>query len=140
MKKSVLDEWTNAEVLVVAESQKQILWMILLNIIATLLALHAPSALFSYAPVVTGIITVYFIYKLAVALRSTAPWVYMILAFVPLVSLIALFFINSRATKRLEVHEIKVGLMGAKATDLEKLKTDAQQVDQLDSSSDDQTA
>lgn len=109
-------EWSRQDILEVAKRQKQILWMILLSLVAMFIP---------FATIVTGLIQIYFIFKLAWALRSSAAWVYVILAFIPLVGLIALLHLNARATKLLQANGIKVGLMGANSSDLERLAADA---------------
>lgn len=119
MAKQMQSEWTAEEILEVAKRQKQILFMILISLVAIFIP---------YATIVTGIIQIYFIFKFAKAVRSSAAWLYIILAFIPLIGLIALLIINSKATKVLQANGIKVGLMGAKKSDLEKFKTSIPQV------------
>ena len=62
----------------------------------------------------------YSVYKLAKALEmsSGASSGWLVAMFIPLVSLICLPVLNSRATKVLKQAGIRVGLMGAKVTDL----------------------
>ena len=98
----------------VAKCQKHIMWMILLSLVAVI---FIPPA-----TIVTGFIQSYFIYKLATAVRSSAAWVYIILAFIPLVNLIALLILNGKATKTLKANGIKVGLMGARMADFDKMQ------------------
>jgi len=105
-------QWTKQDLMEVARCQKHILWLILISLVAMFIP---------FATIVTGIIQIYFIYKLAAAVRSSAAWVYIILAFIPLVGLIALLVINSKATGKLRENGIKVGLMGARMTDFDKI-------------------
>ena len=105
--------WTPEEILEVAKRQKMILWMIL----ASLAAFFFPPAM-----IVVNLIQIYFIFKLAQAVRSPSAWIYIVLSCLPLISLIALLYINGKATKVLKENEIKVGLMGADPSDLEKIK------------------
>jgi len=107
------EHWAKQDLIEVAKRQKNILWMILISLVA----MFIPGA-----TIVTGIILIYFIYKLAGAVRSSAAWVYIILAFIPLVGLIALLHINGRATKTLQANGIKVGLMGARMADFDKMQ------------------
>ncbi len=65
-------QWTSEEMLEVAKRQKQILWMILLSLVAMFIP---------FATIVTGIIQIYFLFKLAQAVRSSAAWVYIICVF-----------------------------------------------------------
>ena len=94
----------------VASRQKNIIWMIPISIVG----IFVP-----FASIVTGIIMVYFIYMLAVAVRSSYAWVYAILAFIPLLSLIGLLHINSKATKVLQANGLRVGLMGTRMEDFD---------------------
>ncbi len=107
-------EWTVQELLEVGTRQKQIMWLILLSLVTMFIP---------FATIVTGIIQIYFIFRLAEAVRSSAAWVYIILAFIPLIGLLGLLHINAKATKALQANGIKVGLMGAKSSDLERMKT-----------------
>jgi len=104
------------ELLELAKRQKQIIWMIFLSLVTMFIP---------FATIVTGIIQIYFIFKLAQAIRSSGAWIYIILAFIPLIGLIALLHINGKATKTLQANGVKVGLMGAKSSDLEKIKGSA---------------
>ena len=101
----------------VAKRQKSTLWMLVISLVASFIP---------FATIVTGCIQVYFIYKLAVALRSSTAWVYTILVFIPLVGLIALLVINGKATKKLQEHGIRVGLMGARMADFNKIPQSTQ--------------
>ena len=103
------DQWTKAELLEVAKHQKNILWMFLISIVASFIPL---------ATIVTGFVMVFFIYKLAKAIRSTNVWLYIVLAFFPLLNVVALVRVNGKATKILESNGIKVGLMGASLKDI----------------------
>ena len=100
----------------VARRQKHIIWMILISLVAMFIP---------FATIVTGIIQIYFIYKLAAAVRSSAAWVYIILAFIPLVGLLGLLHINGKATKILQTNGIKVSLMGARMADFDRIQQSA---------------
>jgi hypothetical protein len=109
----VTQEWTKADLIDVAKWQKNIMWMILISLVAMFIP---------FATIVTGIIQIYFIYNLARAVRSSAAWIYIILAFIPLIGLLGLLHINGKATKILQAKGVKVGLMGARMADLEKMQ------------------
>jgi len=113
----VAQEWTKADLVEVAKWQKNIMWMILISLVAMFIP---------FATIVTGIIQIYFIYKLAAAVRSSAAWLYIILGFIPLIGLLALLHINGMATKTLQANGVKVGLMGARMADFEKMQQGAQ--------------
>jgi len=106
-------EWTKTDLMEVAKWQKNIIWMILISLVAMFIP---------FATIVTGIIQIYFIYKLAGAVRSSAPWLYIILAFIPLIGLLALLHLNRKATKILQANGVKVSLMGARMADFEKMQ------------------
>ena len=74
-------KWTNTELVEVAKRQKQVLWMIPLSLVGMFIPLTC---------IVIGLIQLYFIYKLAKAERSSSPWLYIIMAFIPLISLIGI--------------------------------------------------
>lgn len=105
--------WTKHELIGAAKRQKNIQWLVLANLVAMFIP---------FATIVTGIIGIYFIYKLAAALRSSCAWLYIILAFVPLIGLLALLHINGKATKVLKEHGVHVGVMGARMADFDKIQ------------------
>jgi hypothetical protein len=106
---------SDGEVFAIAKRQKAIIWLILLSIPAYAIAMRIP-----FLPVGIAIISLVFIYKLAVALRED-PWMYVILGVIPCISLIALLYLNSQANSALKARRIRVGLMGANNEDLKKL-------------------
>jgi hypothetical protein len=106
------EQWTKADLMEVANRQKSIMWMILISLVA---------AFIPFATIVTAIIQIFFIYKLATAVRSSAAWVYIILSFVPLIGLLALLHINGKAMTILRTNGVKVGLMGARMDDFNKI-------------------
>ena len=108
--------WSPSDLLEIGTRQKQVIWMILLGLL---------GAVIPFATLVTGAISVFFIYKLAVALRSSMAWLYIVLAFIPLVGLLALLQLNGKATKALSSAGLKVGLMGARQSALDRLKRSA---------------
>jgi len=126
MNQTPQEPWTKQDLLEVAKRQKSIIGLMLISFLTMCIP---------FATIVTGIIQIYFIYKLAVALRMSAAWVYIILAFIPLVGLIALLVINGKATKRLKKNGIKVGLLGARMADFDKIPQPAQQGAPLDGDS-----
>ncbi len=118
MNQGTQDPWTKNDLIELAKHQKNIMWMILIALASMLAAMFIP-----YITIVTGLIQLYFIYKLAVAVRSSVAWVYIILAFIPLVGLLGLLHINGKATKTLQANGIKVGLMGARMEDFDKIQS-----------------
>lgn len=98
----------------VASGQKMIIFAILINIVTYVLqiAVHPFLGLLALAAIALGIIG---IVNLAKGLgKSTGlTVVFVILMFVPCVSLIMLLILNSEATKELQRAGYRVGLMGA---------------------------
>ena len=109
-------QYTDPEIREIGNKQKAILWTLLASIVLSFVP---------YGPIAASIISVIFIYQLAAALKSRVAWLYVILAFFPLVSLIALLVINSQATKALKARGLKVGLMGASSSALSALGTNS---------------
>lgn len=108
---SLMEEFTNAEVIAIARKQKAIIWLILVSLL---------SFLFWPAQLLIAVINLVFVYQLAKSLKLTA-WAWCIGMIVPLVSLILLVTLNSRATMVIRGKGVSVGLMGADKAQLEKL-------------------
>lgn len=102
----------NSEILEVAKYQKNILWLIIVNLLTFWMV---------FVSILTGIIGIIFIYRLAKVLKSSLDWLYIVLSFIPVVNVIALLLLNRKATVVLRAHGIRVGLMGANQEDLSKL-------------------
>jgi hypothetical protein len=98
-------EWTPEEIQEVAERQKQVIPMIFLSLVA---------AVIPGATILTGIVLIYVILKLARAVRSSAAWVYVILAFIPLIGPLALLHLNRKTTRILQAHGVNVARIEAK--------------------------
>ena len=112
--------YSKTELLEIAKGQKAVIWLMLLSIPAYAAAFVMPSL-----PLIVGIISLVFIYRLAVSLKESAPWQYVVLGIIPCVGVIALLVINSRATSVLKARGIPVGLMGAHRDDLDKISSNA---------------
>ena len=127
--------FSREELLRIASSQKAIISLILVNFLFAF-CFAAAVVLFTERPdsqagpmiywiargivLVINIVAVVFIYRLAKALQKTA-WVYALAAFFPCVGLITLLIINFQATRTLRQHDVRVGLLGARKSDLESL-------------------
>jgi hypothetical protein len=105
-----LDDARLREVLAVAKAQKGVLWCVLANL-----------ACFAFPPLYLAVLPfqLYFIYKLASALKSKVPILWVLGMFVPLLSLILLLVLSQGATKAIQSAGFKVGLMGAKVSEIE---------------------
>jgi hypothetical protein len=103
---------TPVQLLEIAKRQKTILWLILINILASFL----PPLL-----LIIGVIQIYFLSKLSTAINMRS-WAYIVGGFIPFINFIVLAVLNSKATAMLQANGIRVGLMGAKSADLNRLK------------------
>ena len=117
---------SNVEILEIAKQQKTILWFIPISILggsilAGLLGATIDPEMVLVVVLALGVISLIFIYQLALALKEPAPWVYAILAMIPCISTIAILILNGRATSALKAQGIRVGLMGARREDLDKI-------------------
>lgn len=106
---TIPSDFSDTEIANIAKWQKAIIWLV----IASFIAFFIPQAFW-----ITGIISLVFIYLLARALRSNVAWLYAVLGLIPLVGLIVLLVINNKATQTLKRRGIRVGLMGAKRSDI----------------------
>jgi len=104
-------EYTDADILEIAKKQQMVLWAFFF----CLFIFTVPNT-----KGVASIIFAIFIYQLAKALRSPIAWLYAILTIIPIVGFITLISIDSQATAALRKHGIRVGIMGAKKSDLSK--------------------
>lgn len=107
-------EYTNIEAYKVGKRQKDIIWLILSYFVA---------AFIPYVPFVMGFIGIFLVYKLAKAQKSEEAWLWALLQIIPIVNLICLIILMQKSTKILRKKGIKVGLMGGKSAQLEKLRT-----------------
>ncbi len=118
MSEGEVGKTSNAQLCEIGKRQKQILWMILICLVANIASrlLQAPVLI-----IVAALFQFYFVYKLAKSVGSMA-WPYIILLFIPLLGLIGLFVLSDKATKILKNHGLKVGLMGVPSKELLKLQ------------------
>ena len=134
-------QWNGQELAEVARWQKWIIWLILCQIllvvtlVATAAAVPKPEEagtaaaaagalmlLITLVRVVLVVLSIYGVYKMAQALHYSIAWLYAVLMIVPLVGLICLLVLNSKATNVLTTNGVRVGFMGADAADLERAK------------------
>ncbi len=116
--------YTTAEIIRIAKSQKMVIWLILWGIVAIFgvgfisgfvphIELILPIILIAY-----GIISAILIYQLAVALKTSNPWIWALLVLLPYGCMVVMLILSLRGTKALKSQGIHVGLMGAKMEDL----------------------
>lgn len=108
------DAWSRDELIAVARYQKNIQWLVLVG----LLLLFVPFGNF-----LLGLVGLFFIYQLARALRSRVAILYVVAAFIPLLGLLSLLRLVTRATRVLRASGIRVGVMGARMEDFERLNS-----------------
>ena len=113
--------YSNVEILYIAKQQKAVLWLIPISILAYLVGFTIGPQIVPVFVLALGVISLIFIYQLALAIKEPAPWVYAILALIPCISLISMLILNGRATSALKAQGIRVGLMGARKEDLDKI-------------------
>ncbi|RYX84919.1 hypothetical protein EON83_08250 [bacterium] len=124
---SPFPEDPNINLVALAQAQKWVMWAVLANISTVLMALflqsllsnpNAASAsmllLFNMLRLFIAIGVAISIWNLGRALKIKLAWLLAILSFLPLVGLVVLLVLNSRATTLLKAGGYKVGLMGAK--------------------------
>lgn len=78
--------------------------------------------------IVTVVAYLYLIFKLAGAMELWA-FVYFVLAFIPVVSLLAVLRLNTKATGKLKKNGIRVGLFGANEADILNAQAEASSVE-----------
>lgn len=124
------------EVVKIASAQKMLLWTILAAIVINIAVIAVRINVLSQPGVDRGVammfaslssglvllvlvLQIVSVVRLCSALREGwATAIYAVCQIIPCVSLILLLFLNGRATKRLQECGIRVGLMGANATDV----------------------
>lgn len=131
--------WGIDELIEIARWQRFIIWMVLLQVatvavtVVTLLGSSPNGAQLGLAyqvfalgslvlRIVVVVLSMYGIYKLAAALRNSYPLLCTVAMFIPLLSLVVLLVLSNNATKLLQMGGIRVGVMGADQSDLERLK------------------
>lgn len=121
--------FSDAEAFKIAKGQKAILrlmlpYVLLLTIgLASRIRLWPSGAIALYLCGVAVLIQILpiFAYRLAEVLRSSAPWLYALLAVIPGLAVLALLRLVIMGTKVLREKNVRVGLMGADRDDLQHL-------------------
>ena len=116
------------QVRTIAARQKRIMVCILVYLVVTSLAMAARSSLppelhpiVMVGLMVLGVILAGFTSMLTTELYGMAKMILLtIVMLIPFIGVIALLVVNGKATRILRDHGIRVGLMGAKASDLWK--------------------
>jgi Short C-terminal domain len=117
--------FSSKDLIEISKNQKNIIWLILIGLILPFISPHLA--------LISSVIQVVFVYKLAVSIKTKFPGIYCFLMFIPLVSLIALLIINGEATSILKSNGIHVGLMGVQNSDISKLEQEIQIDERTDS-------
>ena len=123
--------WTKADFVDLARRQRQFLGVVALNLLIGIVIVRVPAEQRTMASGVTfvfSLVSLYFVYKLVAAvLPPSGTWLivaYFVLSFIPFVGLLLLGYLNNLATKRLRLTGLRVGFLGVRPTDLEKLSDD----------------
>ena len=119
------DNLDSEDLRAIATYQKTLLICILLQIglgVAYALVDEKLRLFIGIGTVIVGVVGAVFIFQLAMRVYSTTGGVILgILTLVPLVGLIVLLIVNQKATAILTSNGIKVGLLGARSSDIEAL-------------------
>ena len=107
-----MQEFSNQEVFEIAKKQKAIIWLIIVSFAVFF---------FPLAWIVVAIVNLVFVYQLAKALKLGGAWAWCVAQIIPLVSLITLLVLNSKATAAIRSKGVTVGLLGARKSELAKL-------------------
>lgn len=110
--------YTSSQLREIAKYQRLVLWSVLANLLSIfVISIQGLGVLISIA---LAVFQIYSLYKLANSLKESTVSIalFIIGLFIPLVGLLVLLYINSKATKALQNAGIKVGLMGANPDDI----------------------
>lgn len=110
------ENYTRQNIIDIAKNQKITLWLFLGGMVVSF-ATPFTSKIFWY---LVGIVMLYFIYKLVIALKLKHFWLYIIGMCIPIISLFVLVYLLIRSTNVLKAHSIKVGIMGYKKKSLDE--------------------
>jgi hypothetical protein len=106
----------------IAKYQKGLLVAILLYLAAYIVAAVVPQEIKLFVllgAVILSLVGTVFVFLLATKVYSTGTGIFLgILVLIPLIGLITLLVINSKATNILKQHGIGVGLLGARDADI----------------------
>jgi hypothetical protein len=110
--------WSREDLRAIAAHQKIILLCILVHLLALVAQfLLSPDGrlVLSIGVVAVGIVAAIFIFKLALRIYSTGQGVMLaILTLIPVIGLVSLLVVNTKATRTLRENGIPVGLLGAR--------------------------
>jgi hypothetical protein len=119
-------QFDHSEILNIAKQQKAVLWLIAVkllliftNRLLILLDIHTYGVII--ASLVATVIGLVMVYRFAKALKASPDWLYVVLFCIPFAGVVILLVLHSQATKALQARGVRVGLMGAYKSDLQKL-------------------
>lgn len=117
----------NIDLIKLAKAQKWVLWAVFANITTLLMVLFLQGLLSNPNATTNSVLMLFNILRLSIALgvaiaiwnlgralRIKLAWLFAILSFLPLVGLVVLLVLNSRATTVLKMAGYKIGFLGAK--------------------------
>jgi len=122
-----MNTFTDSQLFEIGRGQKKILCLILVSIPIVIGLPFVPATRFSVMLIgvlfiLIGCIGAVLIYRLATALDEPWPWLYVVCAFIPYVNTATLLIVNVKATAALKARGIRVGLMGADRSELNRLQ------------------
>ncbi len=122
---TTLVPFSNAEFIAVAERQRAVIWMIPVTlatwVASVILDAMTQNSLFLALIWLPGIVSTVFVWHLAKAVK-VSPIVYAVCSILPLIGLLTLLILNSRATGLLSGRGIRLGLTGARQADLKAMR------------------
>ena len=121
-----MTSFTNAQIAMIARSQKRILWLLLIGLVVLFGGFALPAVptvigLLYLTILSIGLIAAWLIYRLATVMEEPGRWIYVVCAFIPYVSTVTMLILNVRATSALRKHGLRVGLMGVSRADIARL-------------------
>ena len=111
--------FTVNEIYKIAKYQRYIILAILLNLIISVLAYFVPTLAILSLVISLAILILFILFSNAIKNSVIVTIICAILMFVPIISLILLLIITSRATAILRNAGLKVGLLGVSKQDLQ---------------------
>jgi hypothetical protein len=128
--------YTDTEIIDVAKCQKRVNWLVVWYFIAcfavgfiSAIVPQISDLIITLTQIAFVILAAFVIYELAVALKSSNPWVWVLVILIPCGGIIALLILSARASRALKTRGIRIGLMGANNNDLKKIADSAAEED-----------
>jgi len=105
-------QYTVDDVIAIAKTQRIIIWLV----IASLLEFVLPIVF-----IILLLFKIIYVYCFIDELKLKDSWLWLVFLVVPLINIIMLLMLNSKATAAIKSKGVKVGIMGANKAQLAKL-------------------